>query len=109
MTVIRTLMLAALIFIAAGCADDGMFSDCPFDSTISKVCAEDSGGTKLTCVVEAHPQCPENACLSWRGSAPFCTRPCTPDGGQCPGGSTCAAYSEVQNKYFCVEDGTYAQ
>jgi hypothetical protein len=101
----RTLLLAAGLLAFIGCTDDGMFSSCPFDNSITTVCEQTDGdGAQLSCVVEAHPQCPEDVCLSWRGSSPFCTRTCTLDGGECPDDSTCSAYSQVQNKFYCVEN-----
>jgi hypothetical protein len=101
-------LLAAITvaLLLTGCADDGMFTECPFDNTITQVCQTGTEGASLTCVVEKHPQCPEDICFSWRGSSPFCTRPCTENGGECPSGSQCVVYEEVSNKRFCVEDAT---
>jgi hypothetical protein len=44
-----------------------------------------------TCVVDPHPQCPTDICLSWSGSSPFCTTTCAAD-GDCPAGSACRGY-----------------
>ena len=104
----RLLLIVALLALT-GCADDGMFSECPFDSTITAVCRSGTESASLTCVVEKHPQCPEDICLSWRGSGAFCTRPCTVGGTDCPAGSQCVVYEEVSGKSFCVEDRTLDQ
>ena len=87
-----------------GCGDAELFQSCPFDRTIQENCRAEDGGAEFTCVVERHPQCPEEVCLSWRSSAPFCTRSCTPGAGDCPSGSACEDYDATAGKYFCVPD-----
>jgi hypothetical protein len=105
------LSLALLLAVSlVGCTDEELFGACPFDNTILQNCdAGDGTGARFTCVVEAHPQCAEDICLSWKNSAPFCTRRCTPGGGECPASSKCATYNESQGKYFCVSDVTLAE
>ncbi len=98
------LVLFALAFGLFGCANDELFGDCPFDDTIIENCNAGDSGAQFTCVVETHPQCAEDVCLSWKNSQPFCTRRCTSGGGECPSGSLCAEYNAAQGKYFCVPE-----
>lgn len=95
---------ALLAFSTLGCAEEEEFAACPFDQTITQNCAKGDGTASFTCVVEAHPQCPDSICLSWKNSEPFCTKPCTPGGLECPSGSKCATYNETNAKFFCVQD-----
>ena len=101
---LRVLFGLLLITTILGCEEDQIYISCPFDKTITAVCDEGDGGAELTCVIEAHPQCPEDICLSWKGAASTCTRRCDPNGSDCPADSTCSTYGEAENKYFCVQN-----
>mgnify|MGYP004059551705 CR=1 FL=1 len=101
---LRHSVLLLLAYVFLGCADDGMFTSCPFSTNISQICSGGQDGAALSCVVEEHPQCPEDICLSWKGTESVCTRTCDPAGTDCPGGSSCQAFSASEGKYFCVED-----
>ena len=99
-------VLIASTFALLSCADDGMFSACPFSTNINQICEGAESGAALSCVVESHPQCPEDICLSWKGGESLCTRVCDPAGNDCPGGSSCQTFSSSEGKYFCVEDSS---
>ena len=101
---LRHCLVFLSIVLLSACADDGMFAACPFSTSINQVCGGGEAGAALSCVIEAHPQCPEDICLSWKGGASVCTRPCDPEGTDCPSGSTCSEFSKSEDKYFCVED-----
>ena len=103
-SMLRHCLVVFLAIVAVSCADDGMFSECPFSTSITQVCEGGESGAALSCVVESHPRCPEDICLSWKGSESVCTRTCDPANDSCPGGSSCQTFSAVESKYFCVED-----
>ena len=93
------LFTTACVFGAAACDDKvELFHDCPLSESIKTACAEESGETEITCVVEQHPMCEERVCAEWQGSRSFCTKICDPTHA-CPTGSTCEEYL---NFSFCV-------
>jgi len=101
---IRILAVLLVSFCVMGCGESELYISCPMDSQITKVCDPGETGARLSCVVEKHPQCPEDVCLSWMGAPSVCTRTCTPTGGECPAGSTCVAYEASSQKYYCVAE-----
>lgn len=107
---VRAMSLATVVLgvSATGCTYDDTFSACPFSTRMKEECAGEDGAA-FSCVVREHPQCSQDVCLSWKGGEARCTLTCTPDGGQCPGGSTCTAYvaghsSTAGAEHFCVQD-----
>ncbi len=83
------------------CADDDLFTDCPFSESIEEVCEAQASTTDFTCVVEDHPFCTEKICARYKGSETFCTRACTTD-TDCPGVSTCET-APTLGVSFCVQ------
>lgn len=103
------LLALAIGALFGGCADEPLYGGCsygptsgPNESTINKNCNHEDGTALFTCVVELHPQCPQDVCLQWKNSEPFCTRRCASD-DECPGG-TCETYSSTLGKFYCVSD-----
>ncbi len=94
---------------ASGCADETLFLACPFDKTVNENCAQGDGSANFTCVVTDHPQCPEDICLSWKNSEPFCSRPCTVGGHECPDDSKCATFNDIDNVRYCVSNAVLNQ
>ena len=90
----RAFWIALALLAAVGCEEEGLFMECPFDETIEENCVSSETGVALTCIVEEHPQCPENICLRWE-SAPqaTCTRRCQ-TATDCPGGSQCMPFQD---------------
>lgn len=110
--------ILGLALFASACADDGLFASCPFDNKIQAVCNATNTQSELSCVVEQHPQCPDDGtgaspCLSWRGDGTtttgVCTKTCSPTGGDCPSGSQCTAFDAANAKYYCVEAAALAK
>jgi hypothetical protein len=94
------LAAAAAAFSSASCADEETFIDCPFSNSIVESCDSQDPTVAFTCVVESHPFCPEQLCVSWEGSRSFCSQSCTDD-VDCPAASTCRASLSLS---FCVPD-----
>ena len=99
---VRLILATALALAVSACAQPQLFGSCPFDGTIVSNC-KTATGSQSTCVVEKHPQCDEDVCLSWKGLASRCTRVCTPTGNECPADASCTAFDDNAKKYFCVQ------
>ena len=99
-----TVLIVALALF--GCVDEELHIECKFDSAITDSCHAEENA-KLTCVVEKHPQCPENVCIAWKGTQSVCSKTCVPveGGNPCPNGSFCATY-QVEKRN---DDGTISQ
>jgi hypothetical protein len=103
------LALAAL----AGCeGGTEHFLSCQFDPLLAEEdflrCTSAIEGVSTdseSCIVAKHPQCPEDVCLSWAGSDPFCSMSCTDD-ASCPAGSVCRTYelgqTEGEPVRYCI-------
>lgn len=92
------------------------FLACPLDPFVveqTDVCrkvATSAPTAQKSCVVTQHPQCPDDVCVSWEGSAGFCTFPCKTD-ADCPADSGCFLYQtkadaqgqKVETRY-CIKD-----
>lgn len=92
------------------------FLACPLDPFVveqTDVCrkVESSAPTaQKSCVVTKHPQCPDDVCVSWEGSAGFCTFACKSD-ADCPADSGCFLYQTTPDtagnkvdKRYCIKD-----
>lgn len=102
----RTWLALLGLGLLSSCTYDDTFSACPLSKKTIETCTSD-GSALLSCVVRDHPQCSEDVCLSWKGGESRCTRSCDPALKDCPEGSTCAAYTEIQSgggEYFCVQN-----
>ena len=110
--VLASLALAGVGLVSPGCEGGGdPFVPCAFDPVLLEglvLCAANEGGTAVQedCVVTAHPQCPENICLSWAGSSPFCTMSCASD-ADCPADAAClpfgaGALADTEPAHYCV-------
>lgn len=91
-----------LLFVAAvlaGCMWEETYEECGFPPAQRDVCLKDSGDSDAekenkessNCVLE-HPQCPEDYCVSFRGSAGFCSSACQTN-ADCPDGGTCQTFA----------------
>lgn len=97
---VRTLAAVGFVVTMGSCAEDTLFVECPFDSTIAASCRSE-GAEKITCVVEKHPQCAEDICLAWKGSSAVCSRTCTTH-SDCGDDGRCMPYDLTNEKSFCV-------
>jgi len=105
----RNVLVGSLLLtvLSIGCVEDDLFIDCPLDEDLSAICQQQEGSEgddDLTCVVEEHPQCPEDVCIKWRNGEPTCSKTCSPQGAACPSGSTCTPFNKLEEKFFCVKD-----
>lgn len=70
-------LVFACLFCLAGCETTAPYASCPLDKEVTDkgICTGTSGST--SCVVTKHPQCEQAICLSYFGTPPVCTQPCT--------------------------------
>lgn len=110
---VLSLLVLSVSVLCTACVEDETFQYCPFDPCLWKQCSEDPGGAEGTrvaysCAVAQHPQCPEDVCLRFEGSGPFCTKTCDPalSDADCPDGSRCIQYlgatAAADAVYYCV-------
>lgn len=97
----------ALTVLAAGCLDIPPYESCGFPPEQGELCILSSSDTDevaikksaSNCVIE-QPQCPDNYCVSFRGSSGFCSQACEDD-SDCPGSkSSCKEFA-----FGCDEEG----
>lgn len=107
------LAVAALLGCEGGREE---FLACPLDPFVleqTSVCRKvetSAASAQKSCVVTQHPQCPDDVCVSWEGSAGFCTFACKSD-ADCPPDSGCFLYqtkagadgAKVETRY-CIKD-----
>lgn len=93
--------------MAGGCALTEPYESCGFPPEQGNLCILSSADSEevavkksaSNCVIE-QPQCPENFCVSFRGSAGFCSETCEDD-LDCPEGGSCKEFA-----FGCEEDGS---
>ena len=69
------------------------YESCGFSSDLEEKCeAGTSEGLANNCVIPEHPQCPDNYCVSYRASKPFCSSECDKD-ADCPSGGSCVEFA----------------
>lgn len=93
-------MVGTIGFLAMGCADD-LYGQCTIDSD-DLLLRECANGENTSCIVEEQLECQTRVCGKYRGSAPFCTTPCTSD-GDCPNGQ-CREFVFQSGQRHCVAD-----
>lgn len=110
---VMSLLLLSVSVVFAACVEEETFQYCPFDPCLWEQCSEDPGGVEGTrvaysCAVADHPQCPDDVCLRFEGSGPFCTNVCDPtlNDADCPEGSSCVQYlgavGGAEAVHYCV-------
>jgi hypothetical protein len=78
------LPVLAMACLFAGCETTAPYTACPLDKEVTDKGICNGTSTSTSCVVRKHPQCEQAICLSYFGTAPLCTQPCTAD-KDCPG------------------------
>jgi hypothetical protein len=86
-------VLPVFALLMIGCADDfGTACRFPQSPAIELYCGSETdqqGNESVsTCIDPINPDCDSRLCVSFQGSAPFCSQNCTVN-GNCPTGSTC--------------------
>jgi hypothetical protein len=103
-----TITFLLLTVVLTGCppsADE--YESCGFPPVESGLCIASADDTEelalkkaaSNCVIQ-QPQCPENFCVSFRGSNGFCSLTCE-ENEDCPGGGSCKEFA-----FDCNMDGT---
>ena len=93
----RLLILALLIGAIAGCETQPPYADCDLDIEVTQkgICAGGAGVT--SCVVQKHPTCIHDACLSYFSKKPFCTTACSgPTSAECGADSFCWTFRNAE-------------
>lgn len=114
---LRAVWSSFALLVLVGCEGGREeFLACPLDPFVieqTSVCRKvetSAASAQKSCVVTQHPQCPDDVCVSWEGSAGFCTFACKTD-ADCPAESGCYLYQtkagadgqKLETRY-CVKD-----
>ena len=100
-------MLFAVLLTTIGCGDDfGTECALPDNDVVRDACSSSNSDINQSCIVENIIQCDSRVCGVFRGSAGFCTKPCTgeDDTTSCPSNAFCAEYVVGTGEFFCVKN-----
>ena len=90
---LAALALFTLAVCLSGCMPSEDYESCGFFTDLEEKCEEGtSDGSANNCVILEHPQCPNDYCVSYRASKPFCSAECLKD-ADCPSGGSCVEFA----------------